>query len=387
MTKQALVLVDERLPVAAELMASAADVRVFSGREFGSATRHLSEAEGLIVRSISRVDQDALLAAPRLRAVASATIGLDHVDAATAGQHGIEVARAPGCNAPGVADWVLWALLSHAVERSTPIFSRSLGIVGVGMTGGALRRRAQALGFEVHVNDPPRAEQEPDFDNEPLADILGCDAVSLHVPLTDSQASDWPTRELMNVERLQTLRPDALLLNASRGAVMVERWGGTRVAIDTWRGEPRPSRGAVAASWRATPHVAGATTEGKWRAQTMAAQALAKTLELDLPEPPKPPVPTFRRKLRVKAETSAEVVAAQALEAVMVLGELDRAFREATERGESFDALRDAHRRHELESLSMRIEGSPAAGTRRILQALGFQLTTEENANLTLRID
>ena len=106
----------------------------------------------------------------------------------------------------------------------------------------------------VLANDPPLAAQGTGFVSAPLADVLACDVVSVHVPLT--AAGPYPTRHLLDAAALARMAPGSLLVNAARGGVvdeaaLVARLAGPEAllaAIDCWVGEP-PARLPNAPGW------------------------------------------------------------------------------------------------------------------------------------------
>ncbi len=149
------------------------------------------------------------------------------------------------------------------------------------------------------VCDPPRAEREGG-DYVDLDEVLAqCDVISLHTPLTS--AGRWPTRHLLNAERLARLRPGSWLINASRGAVvdnqalhaLLLQRPDVEAVLDVWEGEPLVDVALAERCRIATPHIAGYSLEGKARGTAQIYRALCAhlgmlaPLELEalLPEP------------------------------------------------------------------------------------------------------
>jgi erythronate-4-phosphate dehydrogenase len=251
------IVADRNIPLAAEACAHLGEVVTLPGRALDAAA--VRDAELLLVRSTVKVGP-ALLDGSRVRFVATATIGIDHLDLDYLARRGIAWAAAPGSNADSVLQW--WAA---AVLRVGPTAPR-LGIVGVGNVGGRVERLARALGWDVLRCDPPRARAEGG-DFVPLARVLDeCDLVTLHVPLT----TDGPDRTVHLVDPAR-LRPGAWLVNCARGAVVDNaalrdaldgRLGGA--ILDVFEGEPEPDPRLIAACALATPHIAGHSLDGKW---------------------------------------------------------------------------------------------------------------------------
>jgi phosphoglycerate dehydrogenase-like enzyme len=213
---------------------------------------------------------------PALRVVATATVGFDRIDVDAAEERGIAIVSVPDYCTQEVADHAL-ALL-YALVRGIVVLDRDVaaggwsakaagplrtlaelrvGIVGLGRIGGALATRLLALGVEVWAHDLLPVERDGVWPAE-LDELLAeCDAVTLHVPLTHD------TRGLLGAQRIQSMRPGALLVNTSRGAVVdvdavlealrSGRLGGA--ALDVLPQEPPPAV-PVAPNLILTPHAA-----------------------------------------------------------------------------------------------------------------------------------
>ncbi|HEY5718499.1 MAG TPA: 4-phosphoerythronate dehydrogenase PdxB [Motiliproteus sp.] len=272
---------DENIPYAAEFFAPLGQLLPCDGRSLNAAK--VADADVLLVRSVTPVTA-ALLSGSRVRFVASATIGTDHVDQVWLASQGIAFANAPGCNAHGVVDYVLSALWQLAEGEWSRIAARRIGVVGVGNVGGRLVERLEALGLNCWRCDPLRAEREGGaFYN--LDQLLEhCDLICLHTPLTRDGAH--PTQHLMNAERLARLLPGSWLINAGRGPVvdnqalkrLLPRRPDLRVVLDVWEPEPAVDPALVSAVQIATPHIAGYSLEGRCRGTEMIYLALCRHL-------------------------------------------------------------------------------------------------------------
>lgn len=274
------ILVDENMPLARELFAGFGEVVARPGRDLCS--DELRDADVLLVRSVTRVDGH-LLAGSRVRFVGTATIGTDHVDLDWLRAQGIAFASAPGCNAMSVVDYVASALLELADRHGVPMAGKRAGIVGLGNVGARLQQRLQAIGLEVLACDPPLAEAGHTglVGMDAIAD---CDIVSFHTPLVRDGAH--PTRHLADAAFLARLKPGAILINTSRGAVVdnaallaaLQRRNDLLVVLDVWEGEPRVERRLAARVELATPHIAGYSYDGKLRGSWMLYEALCAFL-------------------------------------------------------------------------------------------------------------
>ncbi|MDI4636677.1 MULTISPECIES: 4-phosphoerythronate dehydrogenase [Halomonadaceae] len=284
-------LIDSLIPKAEACFAELGSITRRPGREIDAQAVRDAEAEVLVVRSITRVDE-ALLEDSRLRFVGTCTIGTDHLDQAALEAQGIGFANAPGCNAEAVVDYVLSSLLTLAEREGTELDQRRIGIVGAGNVGGRLYRRLTALGLDCRVCDPPRAEQEAEkaadreakntadhdagVEQRPTFDDLDtlietCDVLCLHTPLV--RDGEHRTHHLLDEARIAALEPGTWLLNAGRGdcldgQALLARLAASsdlRTVLDVFEDEPAIDE----ALWRladiATPHIAGHSLDGKLR--------------------------------------------------------------------------------------------------------------------------
>jgi erythronate-4-phosphate dehydrogenase len=236
----------------------------------------LRDADALVIRSVTRVDEHLLADCPRLAFVGSATAGVDHIERESLEARGIRFAHAPGCNANAVCDWVTANLFSAMQAGPEPWSHGPVGIVGVGQVGSRVLARLRGLGLEALGCDPLRARKG--FDSVDFAELRRrCGVLSFHVPLTRGGAD--ATHHMISDEDDESV---PAIINTSRGAVLSnERLGaappGTLI-LDVFEGEPdvpwsmlRPG-GPV---WRASPHVAGYSLEGKVAATAAIHRAMA----------------------------------------------------------------------------------------------------------------
>lgn len=292
------VVIDENVAAGQRAFARFGDVVPVPGREIDP--EDVSRASALIVRSVTHIDR-MLLGGSLVEFVGTATSGCDHVDTAWLAERDIAFAHAPGCNASAVADWVVAALAALHANGRHRLGRGTVGVVGAGCVGSRVARRLRALGYETRVCDPPRAAAEGEEGFVTLAEALGSDVVTLHVPLVDG--GDYPTHALIGTAALESVPDGAVLINAARGGVVDEDALATRLddgpdlvtVIDTWAGEPAIDAGLLPRVDLATPHIAGHTREGRLRGTAMVAAAAAGHFGVDpawdwLAElPPAPP--------------------------------------------------------------------------------------------------
>ena len=234
------------------------------------------DADVLVTRTRTRCDA-ALLEGTAVKMIATATIGMDHIDLDYCRCHGIEVTNAAGCNAGGVMQYVFSALYGVAARKGIKIDGSTIGIIGVGQVGSKVEAMAEYLGFRILRCDPPRAKAEGPEGFCSLEHLLTeSDVVTLHVPLDDM------TRGMANADFFTLMKPGSIFINAARGEVVNEqalieaapKFGA--IVIDTWNNEPDVNEELVDMVDIATPHIAGYTYQGKQNGTALAVRAIAR---------------------------------------------------------------------------------------------------------------
>lgn len=241
----------------------------------------VADADALIVRTRTQCDAT-LLDGSKMKIVASATIGTDHIDKEYCSSAGIEVANASGCNAGGVMQYVFSAVYGIAARKGIKLDDITFGVVGVGNVGRRVVEMAESLGFKVMRCDPPRAEKEGPEGFCSIEELLEqSQVVTLHVPL------DETTRGMADEAFFTRMLPGTIFINAARGEVVEEKalikaipkLGA--VVLDTWNNEPDVNEELVELVDIATPHIAGYSFQGKVNGTTMAVRAVARCLGID----------------------------------------------------------------------------------------------------------
>ena len=257
------VVIDKYIPFLAEaLRAQDVEVATLAPEEITRAT--VADSQALFVRTRTQVDS-ALLHGTRVRFVATATIGTDHLDIPYLEQQGIAWASAPGCNAQAVCDHV-----EEAISQFEN--GKTLGLVGCGHVGSKVKAMAERRGMRVLVSDPPKGMHLP---LEQLA--AEADVITFHTPLTRTGA--FPTYHLCDAAFLSHCRAGTLIINAARGGVVDEEallQSGLPCAIDTWEGEPDINRDLLRQAWLASYHIAGYSLEGKINASQQVLDAFCR---------------------------------------------------------------------------------------------------------------
>ncbi len=289
-----------------KMLAESPEVEVVNvaGKPREELMQALASAQALIVRSETRVTADLMKAAPALRVIARAGIGVDTIDVNAATRRGIAVMNAPGANTVSAAEHA-FALLLGLVRRipwaaesmrkgdwdrkkfeGTELRGKTIGIVGLGRIGGHVAGIARAFGMTVVGHDPyllPERAAELQVKLLPIEQLLKtADVVTLHVALTDQ------TRHLINADRLALMKKTAVLINTARGelvdeAALAAALGQKAIAgaaVDVFLQEPLPADAALRGLERVilTPHLAASTAEAQDRVSTEICAAVRDAL-------------------------------------------------------------------------------------------------------------
>jgi len=235
--------------------------------------------DALLCRSTLKVNE-ALLSQASLSCVATASSGTDHVDADALNNRGIRLLDAKGSNASSVADYVLASLAW--LEKNTAFRGKKAMVIGYGMVGSLLAQRLQALDFAVIAYDPLKQG----FDSCALDEIADCDLICVHASLHDD--FPHPSRHLLDARVLALLRPDAAVINASRGDIVDEPallrlMPPIYYCTDVFAAEPNCSAGIIEFSTLCTPHIAGHSVEAKRDALRMVSEKLHAFYHLEAP--------------------------------------------------------------------------------------------------------
>ena len=271
------VLVDCHIPFIKGLLENFLDVEYLEPEEF--VPRRVADADALVIRTRTRCNA-ALLDNSRVQFIATATIGLDHIDTDYCRSHNIFFTNAPGCNAQGVCDYVEDAI-KEVVGKKKEVEGLILGVVGVGHVGSLVAKMGTRLGMKVLLNDPPKSKYSNCgiyTDLNTLAEQA--DIITFHTPLTKD--GDYPTWHLCDSDLLAHCRKNVVIINAARGGILDEeaalakQHSDKTFVIDTWEGEPHISQRMLDRAAIATPHIAGYTLQGKINATDMCLQAICK---------------------------------------------------------------------------------------------------------------
>jgi erythronate-4-phosphate dehydrogenase len=271
------------------------------------------DADAIITRTRTKCNAG-LLNGSKVKFIATATIGFDHLDTAWLEENGICWTNAPGCNSSSVAQYIYSVLLNLACKYGFSLRGRTLGVVGVGNVGSKVAKVGEALGMRVLLNDPPRAEKEGKEKFAELGQlVVESDFLTMHVPLEKS--GKYPTYHLGDEKLFAGMKKDAFYINSSRGPVcdnqaLKSALNTGQIAgavLDVWENEPAIDLELMGLLEFATPHIAGYSYDGKANGTAMSVNALGRFFKLDLPEwyPSTVPVPE-NNSLEIPLEGSFE---------------------------------------------------------------------------------
>lgn len=270
-------------------------------------TSALADADVVGIRSATHISADILKTLPRLKAIGCFCIGTNQVDLTAAAAHGVPVFNAPFSNTRSVAELVIAQailLLRRIPEKNMrthrgqwdktaqgayEVRNKLLGIIGYGNIGAQVGILAESVGMRVCYYDVesklPLGNARPMPSLEAL--LEQADVVTLHVP------GGSATEEMITAERLALMKPSAVLINASRGGVVVidalhaalleKRLAGA--ALDVFPAEPKNDKEEFVSPLRGldnvilTPHIGGSTEEAQENIGREVADKLARFLK------------------------------------------------------------------------------------------------------------
>ncbi len=306
MTQSApVVLIAEELaPSVLEVLGDDVEIRSVDGADRSALLPALADAAAVVIRSATRIDAEALAAAPALKVVARAGIGLDNVDVAAATERGVMVVNAPTANVVSAAEHAVALLLAAA--RQIPAADASLragawkrssflgvevagkvvGVVGLGRIGQLVAQRLAAFDTTLVAYDPyiqPGRAAQLGVRMVSLEELLReADFITVHLPKTPE------TLGLIGAAELATTKRGVIVVNAARGGLVDEaaladalRSGQVGAAgIDVFATEPTTDSPLFGLPTTVvTPHLGASTAEAQDKAGTAVAHSVRLALQ------------------------------------------------------------------------------------------------------------
>jgi D-3-phosphoglycerate dehydrogenase len=303
MAKPVVLIAEELSRAGIDLLSGDFDVREADGADRAALIPALADADAVIIRSATKMDAEAIAAAPKLKVIARAGVGLDNVDVKAATNAGVMVVNAPQSNIVSAAEQAITLLLTVA-RRTTlanaslksgewkrskftgvEILDKTVGVVGLGKIGQLVAQRLAAFGTHLIAYDPyvqPARAAQYGVRLVTLEELLReSDIITIHLPKTPETAG------LIGERELGMVKPNVIIVNAARGGLIDEdalaiavkegRVGG--VGLDVFATEPTTSSPLFEFdNVVVCPHLGASTDE----AQEKAGTAVAKSVKLAL---------------------------------------------------------------------------------------------------------
>ena len=265
--------------------------------------KHIIEAEIVVIRSATTLTKEILEHAKKIKIIARCGVGIDNVDVEFAKSREIFVTNAPTANLISLVEHTIGLILStarkiHESNVSTKsgkwekskfvgleLHQKQLGIIGFGKAGKLLSERLKSFGMKVVFYDPFVSDWEGEEASVTLENLLSSsDVVSVHVIKTPQ------TENLLSKEKLNLLKPNAILVNTSRGGVIDEEYlielvNSKKIfgaALDVFDKEPIEENNKILDSdVLLTPHIGASTIEAQLKAGLDTVQNIKKILDGD----------------------------------------------------------------------------------------------------------
>ena len=291
------VIVDNKIPFIKEAIEKIADEVIYvPGKDFTASL--VKDADALIIRTRTHCNRE-LLEGSRVRFIATATIGFDHIDTEYCHQAGIVWKNAPGCNSASVAQYLQSTLLLTELLKGKKLSEMAIGIVGVGNVGSKVAEVARELGMRVLLNDLPREDEEGSAGFSSLQFLAEkCDVLTFHVPLY--KEGKYKTYHLADGNFFRSLQRRPVVINTSRGEVIetnalleaINNGTISDAVIDVWEHEPEINRKLLEKVLIGTPHIAGYSADGKANATRMSLDSICRFFHLGATYEITPPAPS-----------------------------------------------------------------------------------------------
>ncbi len=298
--KNIRIVADDKIPFLKGVLEPYAEVEYLPGASIDAGI--LKDADALITRTRTKVNRESL-AGSKVKFVATATIGFDHIDTEWLAENSIGWTNAPGCNSTSVMQYIAANLVFLARKYRFQFKDKTLGVVGVGNVGSKVARMAETLGFKVLLNDPPRQREEGADSFVSFEEIKKkADIITFHVPL--NKEGEDKTAGMGDAGFFKSLKRKPIVINSSRGPVIdggalktaIHEGDVSGAVLDVWNNEPNIDPELVDMLDIVTPHIAGYSLDGKANGTSMSVNAIAGFFDLPLknwtpeqiPEPEEP---------------------------------------------------------------------------------------------------
>jgi len=280
------IIIDDKIPYIKGVFEPFAEVVYLPGNK--TTPEIVKDADAIITRTRT-ICNEKLLSGSKVKFIATATIGYDHIDTEYCEKSGIGWTNAPGCNSGSVMQYIASALTALAEKKNLTLKGKTIGIVGVGNVGSKVARLCEIFGMKVLLNDPPRARNEGAKGFVEIDEVLEtADIITLHVPLNIEGIDK--TYHFAGNSFFARARKHPIIINSCRGevtdthslksALKSEIISGA--VIDCWENEPEPDRELLDLVDFGTPHIAGYSKDGKANGTSMSVRAVSKFFGLGI---------------------------------------------------------------------------------------------------------
>ncbi len=276
------IVIDDKIPYIRETISQITPDAVYIKGSDISAD-DVRDADAMIVRTRTHCNEQ-LLAGSKVRFIATATIGFDHIDTEYMKRAGIEWMNCPGCNSGSVAQYLRSTLILLCRNKGLDPAKDAIGVVGYGHVGTKVVAEARAMGFKVLVCDPPLQNSGSTAEEFVSMESIEkeCKVITFHVPFT--KTGNYPTLHLADEGFFRRLKCRPFIINTSRGGVVdnaallnaLDKGYVSDAVIDTWENEPNISLDLLNKVYIGTPHIAGYSADGKTNADNMAIEGLCR---------------------------------------------------------------------------------------------------------------
>ena len=258
----------------------------------------IADCDALVIRSATKANKALIDAAPKLKVIGRAGIGLDNVDAEYAKSKGIIVVNTPTATTISVAELTFTFILASCRDivtgtnttkagkwekkslKGNEVYGKTLGVAGIGRIGQAVAERAVAFGMNVLAYDPYVKSDK--YENVTMDELVArSDFITLHLPLTPE------TKHMISKKQFEAMKKGVVILNVARGGTIDEdalydamKSGKVKAAcLDVFETEPPTGNKLLELpNLICTPHIGAQTEEGQTRAGVMVAERVIEEL-------------------------------------------------------------------------------------------------------------